>query len=345
MFVREAWYCAAFISELSTTPIARRILGDPILLVLDAAGQPHALSDRCPHRFAPLHMGRADGQTIECPYHGLRFDMQGACVRNPHGDGRIPAAAQVRTYPVVVRSAVVWLWMGQAAGADASLIPDLQLIERTRKPLVHGYLNMRVDYRLVLDNLLDLSHAQYLHRGTLSPADAKRNSQFDAQRRSVKVSTVMRDVPTPTSQAYYFAGLRGDYYSDMEWKMPSVLRQRLVMADPGGDPERGSITRNAHLITPETATSTHYFWLHSRNQLIEDEETDALVRAAISNAFGTEDEPMIAAVQDYMDGADFFALQPLYLQSDFAGARVRRMLEQAVAREASGGVATSAPIN
>lgn len=192
---------------------------------------------------------------------------------------------------------------------------------------------MPVDYRLVLDNLTDLSHAAYIHAGTLSPPRAKRNSHYAADDLSIRVHTVMNDVPTPSSQALCFDGPRGDYHSDIEWIFPGTLRQRLAMTATGEDPDMGYVTRNVHLITPETASSTHYFWVHSRNRRIDDEQADERARAILTNAFLNEDEPMIRACQDYMGGEEFFSLQPLYLETDFAGTRCRRLLERRIAAE------------
>lgn len=336
MFARDAWYCAAFTADVEEMPTARRILGDPILLVRDSAGDVRAIGDRCPHRFAPLHKGVFDTDTIECPYHGLKFDLNGACVFNPHGQGRIPATARVPSYPVVERDGVVWLWPGNDALANKDEIPDLQLIDRGDRSPVSGHLTMPVDYRLVLDNLMDLSHAAYIHAGTLSPSRAKRESQYDADDVSIRVHTQMRDVPTPSSQALYFTEPKGDYHSDIEWVFPGTLRQRLAMTETGGEPDSGAVTRNVHLITPETENSTHYFWIHTRNRRMDDTAIDDRTRSIITNAFRMEDEPMIAACQDYMDGREFFSLQPLYLETDFAGARCRRAIEKRIGVEKLG---------
>ena len=64
-----------------------------VAAIRDAGGEAVALADRCPHRFAPLSRGRVVDDTLECPYHGLRFGAHGHCVFNPHGDGRVPARA------------------------------------------------------------------------------------------------------------------------------------------------------------------------------------------------------------------------------------------------------------
>ncbi|EQB30736.1 aromatic ring-hydroxylating dioxygenase subunit alpha [Sphingobium ummariense] len=332
MFITNGWYCAAFASEMGA-PFARRILGQPVLLVRDASGAPHAMGDRCPHRFAPLHKGSVIDDRIECPYHGLQFGMDGRCVHNPHGDGRIPGAAKVPVYPVVERDGLIWIWMGHPEAADPSSLPDLHLIDRSSRPIVGGHIMMDVDYRLVLDNLTDLSHAAYIHAGTLSPSRAKRESTNEATSHSVAVHTVMRGVPTPSSQALYFDQPVGDYHSDIEWIAPGIVRQQLAMTACGEDADAGAVTRNVHLITPATATSTHYFWMHTRNRLMDDRSIDEQTVAIITNAFTTEDEPMMAACQDYMGGKAFFSLKPLYLATDFAGTRCRRIVEGLIAAE------------
>jgi len=50
---------------------------------------------------APLSMGKLENGIITCPYHGLEFNGNGQCVHNPHGDGRIPTRAKVRSFPVL----------------------------------------------------------------------------------------------------------------------------------------------------------------------------------------------------------------------------------------------------
>ncbi len=333
-FLKNAWYCGAASAEVGGRPIARRILNTPVLFARDSAGRPCAMGDRCPHRFAPLHKGMRFGDAIECPYHGLRFDLpSGSCVHNPHGDGRIPPNARVNTYPVVERDEVIWIWPGDPALADPTQIVDLQLFPAGSHGRVRGSMTMQVDYRLVIDNLVDLSHANYLHAGTLSPSRAKREVRTDVEELKIRVSAQMRDVETPSSQALYFPALRGDYHSEIDWTAPGTLRQRLAMTEVGTDPEAGAVTRNCHLITPETEHSTHYLWFHSRNRLADDRDIDERTRSVISNAFLTEDEPMIAACQDYMEGREFFSLHPVYLATDRAGTTCRRIMERLIAKQ------------
>lgn len=85
------------------------MLGDPVVVYRGADGTPVALADRCPHRFAPLTLGKVTGDSIRCPYHGLMFGKDGACLHNPRGNGARPAALSVRSYPVQVQDGVIWV--------------------------------------------------------------------------------------------------------------------------------------------------------------------------------------------------------------------------------------------
>jgi len=107
-FLRNAWYVAGWADEINTQELFhRRILGEDVLIYRTSAGSPAAIADRCPHRFAPLHLGKLVGDVVQCPYHGLQFDRSGACVANPHGP--VPKAARIRHYPVLERFSAVWI--------------------------------------------------------------------------------------------------------------------------------------------------------------------------------------------------------------------------------------------
>ena len=100
--LREAWYYALASRRLKRRAmLAKTMLGEPILLLRDAAGTPFALRDLCPHRAMPLSAGRFDGREIACCYHGWRFDPLGRCVAIPAlgADGG-PAADRVRVRAV-----------------------------------------------------------------------------------------------------------------------------------------------------------------------------------------------------------------------------------------------------
>ena len=135
MWVKNAWYVAGWSHEFAPGRVhARTIIDQPIALYRIGEGGLVALEDRCCHRFAPLSMGRIEGDDLRCMYHGLKFAPDGRCIEIP-GQKLIPQSACVRRYPLVVRGSWVWLWMGNAALADpAAIAPSLALDDSRYRP-------------------------------------------------------------------------------------------------------------------------------------------------------------------------------------------------------------------
>src|SRR3546814_2064481 len=98
-YLRNTWYAVAWSDEIGDQPFGRKVIEDPLVIYRTADGGLHVLRDMCPHRFAPLSKGKIISDQLQCPYHGLRFNSNGQCVFNPHGDGVVPKAAVTRTYP------------------------------------------------------------------------------------------------------------------------------------------------------------------------------------------------------------------------------------------------------
>ena len=124
MWLRNCWQVTAFARDIGQTPLARTVCGEEIVLFRTQSGRAVALADRCPHRFAPLSLGRVAGEQIQCGYHGLCFDAEGHCVRVP-GQDSVPRQAKVHAYPLVERHGFAWIWLGDAALADPAKIPDV----------------------------------------------------------------------------------------------------------------------------------------------------------------------------------------------------------------------------
>ena len=114
-FIRNAWYPAAWSADVAAEPLARTFLGEEVVLYRASAGQPVALANACPHRFAALAKGKLHGDSIACPYHGLQFGTDGRCTHNPHGPAT--GAMRVRSYPLCERNGMIWIWMGDPARA------------------------------------------------------------------------------------------------------------------------------------------------------------------------------------------------------------------------------------
>lgn len=342
-YLKNAWYCAGWSTDLDGTQITKTFLGEPVLMYRRGDGTPVALSNRCPHRFAPMHKGKLKGDLIECPYHGLQFAHDGACVLNPHGDGSIPRAAKLKAYPLVEHQGTLWIWMGDADKADKTQIVDtLFLTQKDRYASRSGYLKVDVNYELFIDNLLDLTHAPYLHAETLScePEDTigrdKMEVEFLQGERDVESNYLVRGMPaTPQMAPFWGEKAPGDFRALMHWHAPSTLVLEVSLTESGAPKEDGIVFPVLHFLTPETETTTHYFFAIGHNQEIDNADKTRHVVAQAQRAFEVEDEPMVKDCQDLMGTTDLFSLNPVLLQTDVSAVRARRVLDALIKAEQS----------
>ncbi len=341
-FLLNAWHVAAFSTEIAADrPLARTLLDQPVVMYREADGTPVVLDDRCAHRFAPLSRGKIVDGSLECPYHGLRFGATGQCVHNPHGDGRIPSGARVRRFPSVERYGAVWFWPGEPSAANAASIPAFPFVERDTNITHDGYLLTRANYQLSADNLLDLSHFQFLHPDTLgSEAMASGDVQSGGVGDTVWIRrTTEREVLPPfVAQGFGIPeGMPVDRWMDVRWSPPGLL-SIVVGVTPAGMPrEAGLISPSAHWLTPETATTTHYFFsfglpndMGAAGQELVRYAVDGLMKP-----FEHEDLPMLEAQQIRMAGREFWSMQPALLPIDTGAIRARRVMERLLAEEST----------
>jgi phenylpropionate dioxygenase-like ring-hydroxylating dioxygenase large terminal subunit len=342
-FIRNTWYVATWAESLAPGQlVSLTILNEPVLFFRKEDGSVAAITDRCSHRFAPLSMGKLmPGDRIQCTYHGLEFGADGACVKNPHGNCTIPAAAHLKSYPVVEKHSLIWIWMGSGV-ADPATIPDYSCL--TNRPAMHvtkpGYLKVQANYELVVDNLLDLSHTSYVHAGILGNADTvDADISVTQQGDVVSVSRPSKNAESPgilkmmTPPGFE----RGDQWSTISWYAPSNLILEFGVSQPGEPKEKGSGYFAIHLLTPETERTTHYNYSAARwNVLTEGDEKNAQIRDKIFEmrtfAFAEQDVPVIEAQQRLMDQARS-PLSPTLLAIDAGPTRYRRILDRMLGEE------------
>ena len=336
-FLRNAWYCAAWADEVTREPLGRTLLNEKIVLFRREDGAPAALSDRCPHRFAPMHRGRLHGDVLACPYHGLQFGDDGTCRHNPHGP-IIPPALRLRSYPVVDRHHAVWIWMGDPERADQKPIPDFSALDDPDLRVVKGLIPINGSYELVTDNLLDLSHTQYLHPILMVPPDPETENVSSVRHDGDVIITEFNDINArPTGLAdlmWESPPERLDAYAGIRWEAPAnmMLRIRQVSRDARVTGE--SAFWQAELITPETETTCHYFWGSARDFRKEDEELSEIFAKVTEDVFTNEDGAMIAQVQANMGAeTDLMALKPVVLPTDSAAIMARRIVRKLIREE------------
>jgi phenylpropionate dioxygenase-like ring-hydroxylating dioxygenase large terminal subunit len=350
--LRNTWYVAAWSEELKPGErLARTLLGRPTLLVRRSDGGVSALDDRCPHRFAPLSFGRFDGQTITCGYHGLEFDTQGVCTRNPHGEGRISRAATVRTHAVVEKHGAIWLWPGDEE-PDVMRIPDFRRLDTDDNVTRRDHLVMDVPFDLIIDNLLDCSHVSLLHEGILGTAEMLASGTTVTQDGvTITVSRFAGSVPPPGMFDMLFKadGQPVDTWTDFRWDPPSNLLLDVGVTAPGRPREEGIGYYGTHILTPETDTTTHYFTAASRWGVRPGTETED-VRIKVSDmrrfAFEEQDEPMIRAQHTNIaafERCEGRPAKPVLLETDAGVVRWRKVMDQLLDAEGSRGARNAVP--
>ncbi len=271
MFLRNHWYVAAWSEDLGRETIGRVLLGESVMLFRKQDGAPVALENRCPHRNLPLSEGRLIGDNIECGYHGLVFDGEGVCIHVP-GQTDVPGWARVRRYPVIERDRWVLVWMGDPALADPAGAPayhgrltDADWFSVTGQKLVKG------GYRLLLDNLLDLSHLSYVHSSTTGNRAVAESAELitEIEDDHVRVTRWMPGIAPATAFVRY-AGYAGpiDRWQVSTWLPPAYIDICNGSTAAGeGLPREERPRRQGHwgfivhhAMTPETETTTHQFW-------------------------------------------------------------------------------------
>lgn len=330
-FVRDLWYAAGWSDSVGREMLPRTIIGDHIVLFRTSKNELIALSDTCPHRFAPLHRGRVVDDMIECGYHGLRFDRTGSCVFNPHGNGATPRAACLRRYPVVEQNGLIWLWMGDEAKADSSNVPAFPWLDEGSYAFTGGHtMEMNLPCDLIVDNLLDLSHAAYLHPSTLGTAAGTKDIT-SVERTGVRIQSNRLIPDSPPAFVFVATGAaspdqRVDYWAHMRWDPPGSFYMDAGIVPTGSRKEDGRILSSVQIVVPSTQGSSFYHWKMFRNFGLDDAQVTAGIEAAVVQAFTTEDEPMIAAVNQRMAGREFWSLKPLLLSGDSAAVQARRVM-------------------
>ncbi len=339
-FPLNCWYMAAWSHEVGEAPLSRRIADRPTALYRLADGSVAALLDRCPHRFAPLSRGERDGDRIVCPYHGLTFDAGGTCVRNPFSD-RIPAAATIPAWTCAERDGIVWLWGGERDAADPAKIPDFGVVaDQPGRKVLRGYTHVKAPYEFCTDNLLDLSHIEFVHRGTFAGDGvifAGKHEVID-EGETLHSNWWIENVPAPSAcRPPFEEGQLTDHWLDMRWNAPASMRLAIGATLPGRPRAEGyAVGGQAHIVTPETATTAHYFTANARHSAVDSAEVDAFLTELFRQAFDVEDKPIIEAAFANMEAADFWAGKPLSLGIDQGGTRARRKIEAMIRAEKAG---------
>lgn len=333
-FPLNAWYAAAWDVEVKRALLSRTICNRKVVLYRRQDGTAAALEDACWHRLAPLSKGRLDGDNVVCGYHGLVFNVQGRCVFMPSQETINPSAC-VRSYPVAEKHRFVWIWPGDPALADPAKIPDLHWNQDPDWASDGRTIIVKCDYRLVLDNLMDLTHETFVHGSSIgNDAVAEAPFQTTHGERTVTVTRWMRDIDPPP----FWAGQLGkpgrvDRWQIIRFEAPATIAIDVGVAPAGsgapeGDRSQGVNGFVLNTITPQTDSTCLYFWAFARNYDILNQARTTQLREGVERIF-REDEEVLEAQQVAMEenkGRVFYNLN-IDAGSMWARRLIDRMIE------------------
>jgi phenylpropionate dioxygenase-like ring-hydroxylating dioxygenase large terminal subunit len=343
IFLKNCWYVAAWDHELiDGAKLARTILEMPIVIYKGESGQVVALADPCGPPGAPRSMGRIEGDCIRCMYHGMKYEPSGKCVQIP-GQDMIPARLGVRSYPVVERDHLVWIWTGDPALADPALIVDYPPLHEPGWRGMPAYMHYDANWLLIVDNLSDFAHLAFVHTKTLGGSE-----EYAYQTRPLNIERLAdgfrverwhmnSDAPPFHQKVIADKKAKVDRRNIGRMHVPGIFFLESMFAPAGGGAEKGNLEgarqyRNCQFMTPETRRSTHFFW----NYLHDFDLGDPNIALSLCNSLREgfmEDKAIIEAQQKLFDAEP--DAQLLAIAADAALVHFRAMLAKRLAAERS----------
>lgn len=232
MFAQNCWYMVTDVEDVAgDKPLAVKVAGEELVLYRDTENKIVAMADLCPHRMAPLSMGRIEGDDIRCMYHGIRFGSDGQCKEVP-GQEMVPKSFCVKKYAVYEGHEWVWVWIGDQSKANQALLPNQHFHDPKFFNVRKGSVEFNASYELFNDNTCDLSHVSFVHESTFGATGhdewAVRQPVTTLHDRSVQVDRWMEGISIP-----HVPGQKVDYSSRFEHVLPGVFIMDL-QAHPEG---------------------------------------------------------------------------------------------------------------
>ena len=340
MFPKNAWYVACTPDEIDEKPLGRRICNEAIVFWRGEGGRVSALEDFCPHRGAPLSLGFVSEGRLVCGYHGLEMGCQGKTVSMP--GQRVGGFPAIRSYPVEERYGFIWVWPGDADQADLATIPHLHWHDHPDWAYGGGLYHIACDYRLMIDNLMDLTHETYVHATSIGQKEIDETPcKTVVEGDTVITSRFMNGIMAPP---FWRLALRGNHLADDvpvdRWQIcrftpPSQVMIEVGVAHAGlggydAPDDRKAYAVVVDFITPETETSIHYFWGMARKFNPRDKALTATIREGQGKIFA-EDLEMLERQQRNL--LAWPGRKLLNLNIDTGGVQSRRILDRLIAAE------------
>ncbi len=340
MFLKNTWYVACQADEITDKPLGRKICNEAMVFYKNAEGKVAAVQDFCPHRGAPLSLGRVCNGQLVCGYHGLVMGCDGNTISMP--GHQVRNFEPIKSYAVIERYGFVWVWPGDQAKVDPAQMPAFEWFDNPKWAYGGGLYHIQCDYRLMIDNLMDLTHETYVHSTSIGQQEIDETaSRTVAEGDRVTTSRFMEGIKAPP---FWQMAMRANDLDDQalvdRWQIcrftpPShvLIEVGVALAGKGGydaDQKDKANSVVVDFITPETETSIHYFWGMVRQFKPEDKALTAMIREGQGKIFG-EDLDMLERQQKNL--LAFPQRKLKILSIDAGGVMSRRVIDRLLAAE------------
>lgn len=338
-YPRNCWYVAATSTEVTNTPLSRRVAGEDVVLWRSAGDQVAAFENRCAHRAFPLSHSIVDGETLVCGYHGCTYDIAGACVDIPSQE-RVPTGMRVRVFAILEEPPFVWIWTGSPGAAASSRPPTVPWVSESGWETFDSAWDVAANYLMVHEHYLDFSYAPILHAADIPESIRSMPAFSDVE---VTETTVRYIRVLPPAKPTGWEADAGGLDHDVEYRRtetgtfasPALHLQRWDVETPTG---AVLTTTRIHAITPADASSTRVVMMGSRNYALGDPVATERLQAFLAGVAGRDKAVLEMAsthsgYDRWRDGVEF--------QADLASLRLRRIVDEMLAQEASRPMARS----
>jgi len=339
IFLKNCWYVVAWDHELlDGKKLERTVLEKALVIFRGETGSYVALDNRCPHRGAPLSMGRVEGDCIRCMYHGMKFDSSGVCIQIP-GQDRIPGSMRVISYPTEERNHLIWIWMGDPSLADPGLIVDYAPLGDPQWRGLPGYLHYDANWLLIVDNLSDFTHLAFVHVNTLGGSEEyayqAKPAEIERLDNGFRVERWHRNADSPPYHKRVIPDKEAkvDRRNIANMVIPGMFFMETMFASAGSNDESLESTRqyrNCQYMTPETRSTTHFFWNYLHNSDTDDPNIAISLRDSLFEGF-YEDKDIIEAQQILLDTDPDFRLRTI--EADVGLTHFRQTLKRKILEE------------
>jgi phenylpropionate dioxygenase-like ring-hydroxylating dioxygenase large terminal subunit len=280
--LRHCWQPVARLQDLKHGPQRAVLLGEALAVFLTESGKAAVVADRCAHRGASLSMGKVEGESIQCPYHGWEWaGGDGACTRIPSlpDQSQIAPRARIPAFPAREQWGLVWTVLDEPLGG----LPTLPWFDAEEWTWGHGTpFELPVGFGLMIENFRDVSHFAFVHQATLG-AMPEVIEQLEPERNGLEV-TLRRKVEWGDDAAAVWGALREMRYHVIA---PNFTSSQIFTEDG----ERCLL----HAARAISATESAHYWIEGGLENFDEESLENVI--AYDWRIYAEDLPIISAIQ------------------------------------------------